>query len=65
MGRKTKHAGAAKHAFRMDMLVVKYADEDEVDFEVVVMDDTYRVCFEEELEVRERRESGGGGGVCV
>ena len=49
----------------MDMLVVKYADEKEVDFEVVVMDDTYRVCFKEELEVRERRESGGGGGGCV
>jgi len=67
MGKKTKHAGAAKHAFRMDMLVVKYADEDEVDFEVVVMDAMHdgRECFSAKLHVRERRESGGGGGECV
>lgn len=71
LGKKAKGAGAAKHAFRMDFVVVKYADEDEIEFEVVVLDAMGgRECFCEIKEVRREEGSGGGGwgwkeGVCV
>jgi|EP00624_Nannochloropsis_granulata_P003523 hypothetical protein len=68
MGRKAKNAGAARHAFKISILVRKYTEDEELEFDVGVWDGTGHektLCWEPDDHVHVRREKKGGRDVCV